>query len=231
MKENNDEPVNDAGTAPDDVEDLDSTSPELTDEPFTMETEQGAGAEFAAEEDVSNTEKSSKPKKSRKGWKKPAEKEAVELRLLRLQADFDNFRKRTLREKKDLYTRANEDIVQGLLPVLDHMDLALSSAREHNAPQALLDGFALVYEQFITALKKFNVSIIDAAGAEFDPNLHEAVSHIGSPDVREGGIITQIRKGYMLGGQLLQPAQVVVSSGSPEESNSNGQALGSESEG
>jgi molecular chaperone GrpE len=176
-----------------------------------------AGASTAPAGDSPEADEHHKSRKLKKGGKKSAEEEAVEMRLLRLQADFDNFRKRTLREKNDLYTRANEDLMQELLPVVDHMELALAAAREHQAPQALLDGFGLVLEQLLSALKKFNLSVINAEEGDFDPNLHEAISHLSSPTVKEGGIMAQVRRGYRLGEQLLRPAQVVVSSGSPEQ--------------
>ena len=139
----------------------------------------------------------------------------VDDRFLRLQADFENFKRRTLRERNELYRRANEDIVQELLPVMDHMTLALNSAAEHNAAQAFIDGFKLVSEQLQSALAKFGVTRIEAAGCEFDPNVHEAVSHLPSPDVVENHVCHVLRGGYMMGDRLLRAAQVVVSSGPP----------------
>ena len=143
------------------------------------------------------------------------ELDAATDRLLRLQADFDNFRKRTLREKGELYTRANEDIVLELLPVLDHLDLAIKAAAEHGADPAFLEGFTLVSEQLLSSLKKFGVSPIDGEGEGFDPDLHEAISHLPSPDVAENVVMMQTRRGYNLGGKVLRAAQVVVSSGAP----------------
>lgn len=222
MKEMYDSPAHEAGTASADEHHPKAKAAKLKDKPPVTESDRGPKKHQAAEAEP-KAQKDHKVKKSKKGAKKRAEEEAIGIRLLRLQADFDNFRKRTLREKKDLYTRANEEIMQEVLPVLDHMELALTAAREHKAPQALLAGFTLVYEQLLTALKKFNLSIIDAEGSDFDFNQHEAISHISSPEIAEGGIITQVRKGYMLGDQLLRPAQVVVSKGPPEEANSSGQ--------
>jgi len=138
---------------------------------------------------------------------------ALNDRLLRLQADFENFRKRTIREKNELFRRANESILEELLPVLDSMGLAIEGAGNHGAAPALVDGFELVSEQFLSVLGKFGLSPIDAEGQQFDPNLHEAVSHLPSDTVADGHVITQTRRGYMLGEMLLRPAQVVVSSG------------------
>ena len=145
-------------------------------------------------------------------------------RLLRLQADFDNFRKRTLREKNELIRQANENLVVELLPVLDHMDLALEAATRHGADDALILGFRLVGEQFQTVLSRFGVTPLDATSGPFDPNIHEAIAHLPSADVRDHEIITQTRRGYTLGDRLLRPARVVVSSGPPSAPASGGGA-------
>lgn len=136
-----------------------------------------------------------------------------EERFLRLQADFDNFRKRTLREKEDLYKRANEDIMSELLPVLDHLELALTSAGESHADDALVKGFALVGDQLKQSLKKFGLTPIEVENVDFDPNVHEAILHMASEEVPENGIVSQTRAGYMLGKRVLRAAQVIVSSG------------------
>ncbi len=143
------------------------------------------------------------------------EANAVELetRLMRLQADFENFRKRVLREKSETYVRANEDIIGELLAVLDHFDLALRSAEEHAVEKAFLDGFRMVGGQMLDALGKFGLESLEAQGAQFDPEKHEAISHMPSDEEAEGIVITQTRKGYMLGQRLLRAAEVVVSSG------------------
>ena len=152
-----------------------------------------------------------KPKKKSKLVK--AEEQAAILtdRLLRLQADFDNFRKRTLREKSDIYKRANEELMEELLPVIDHMDMALQAAADHDAPEAFTSGFSLVGEQLVSALKKSGLAAIETEGKEFDPNLHEALSQLPSDDVESGHIMIQVRRGFMLGDRLLRPAQVIVS--------------------
>jgi len=136
-------------------------------------------------------------------------------RLLRLQADFDNYRKRMLREKADIYRRANEDIMEDLLPVLDHLELALTAVGDADKHDSIAKGFKLVGEQLLSVLNKFGLSPIETAGVTFDPNVHEAVLHMPSAEVPENEIISRTRAGYMLGGLLLRAAQVVVSSGAP----------------
>ncbi len=136
-------------------------------------------------------------------------------RLLRLQADFDNYRKRVLREKEDLYRRANEDIMEDLLPVLDHLEMALAAVGGSGQYDSITRGFKLVGEQLMAVLVKYGVVPIPAEGVAFDPNVHEAVLQMPSADVPENGIISRTRAGFMLGGRLLRAAQVVVSSGLP----------------
>lgn len=137
-----------------------------------------------------------------------------EEKYLRLMADFDNFRKRTIRERAELYQRANEDIIEDMLPVLDHLDLAMKSAAEHKVMAGVMDGFRLVAEQMLTAMRKSGLTVLDVAeGTPFDPMQHEAISHLPSENLPENTVITQVRRGYLLGGRILRAAQVVVSSG------------------
>jgi len=158
-----------------------------------------------------------KRKAARQKDKYKEEARALQDRLLRLQADFENFRKRTLREKTELYRNANEDILLELLPVLDHVALALDAAEKHGADPAFMEGFKLVAEQLRSALGKFGLKEIATEALPFDPNCHEAVSHLPSRDVEEGGIMAVARRGYMLGERrVLRAAQVVVSSGGPD---------------
>ena len=136
-------------------------------------------------------------------------------RLLRLQADFENFRRRTLREKGEVYVRANMDLVQELLPVLDHVDLAVAASGEHGVNPAFLKGLRLLGEQLSGALGKFGLAAVAVGTEPLDPALHEAVSYQPSTEAPQGVILAQVRKGYRLGDRLLRPAQVVVSSGPP----------------
>ncbi|MDA0322951.1 MAG: nucleotide exchange factor GrpE [Verrucomicrobia bacterium] len=141
---------------------------------------------------------------------------AVTERLLRLQADFDNFRKRTLRERHETLRRATDDVLLELLPVLDHFELALQAAADHDADTQIVQGFQLVGDQIAAALEKFGLTPIEAEGQDFDHNLHEAISRIASGEQPDGKVVNQVRRGYKSGERLLRPAQVVVSSGSPE---------------
>lgn len=143
----------------------------------------------------------------------PSPEAVLQDRLLRLQADFENYRKRMDREKKDWIAFASEKLVLEILPVLDHFELGLADSAKNGAPAAFTEGFQLIYNQLRAALEKSGVQAIDAEGADFDPNFHEAITHLPSAEVPEGRVITQTRRGYKLGDKLLRAAQVVVSSG------------------
>jgi molecular chaperone GrpE len=143
----------------------------------------------------------------------PSPEAALQDRLLRLQADFENYRKRMDREKKDWIAFAGEKLVLELLPVLDHFELGLADSAKSGAPAAFTEGFQLVCNQFRAVLEKAGVQTIAAEGQPFDPNLHEAITHMPSDQVPEGHVLAQTRRGYKLGDKLLRAAQVVVSSG------------------
>ena len=137
-------------------------------------------------------------------------------RLLRLQADFDNFRKRTQRERADTSARANEDLMLALLPVLDHFEIGLKAAAEHGVDPASLDGFRIVRDQLHAALARFGLEPIEAAGKPFDPHQHESVSTMYSDRVPRDEVAEELRRGYRLGSRLLRATQVVVSAGPAE---------------
>ncbi|MGI5868800.1 MAG: nucleotide exchange factor GrpE [Kiritimatiellia bacterium] len=152
--------------------------------------------------------------------KSSAESEEARLRdrLLRLQADFDNYRKRIARDHVDMVKRANEDLVESLLPVLDHFAHAEASvekeARADIAPY--LEGFRLVRNELARVLESFGVQPIAALGLPFDANLHDALSLMPSEEAEPGTVLFETRKGYTLNGRVLRPSQVIVAA-EPEE--------------
>ena len=134
---------------------------------------------------------------------------ALKDRYARLMADFDNFRKRQLREREEMVKRANENLLEDILPFLDTYDLALANGKPDDP---FVKGMRLAAEQLSGILVKNGMTPVAAEGA-FDANVHEALTHIPSADVPEGEIISQVRRGWMLNGRLLRAAQVVVSAG------------------
>ena len=133
-------------------------------------------------------------------------------RLLRVSADFDNYKKRAARERQDAIRFANESLIQKLIPVLDNFEMALASAQspQGNSPNALTTGVNMIYSQLRTAMADAGLEEIDATGKPFDPNWHEAVAQQPSADVAEGNVLQQVRKGYKLKDRLIRPASVVV---------------------
>ena len=143
----------------------------------------------------------------------PEPPEPLQHQVLRLQADFENYRKRMARERQDWIAFASEKLVLELLPVLDHFELGLADSARNGAPAAFTEGFQLIYNQLRAVLEKAGVQVIEAEGQPFDPNRHEAITHMPSDTVPEEHVVTQTRRGYKMGDKLLRAAQVVVSSG------------------
>ena len=130
-------------------------------------------------------------------------------RLLRLTADYDNFRKRSQREKNESRQFANQHLLEKQLPVLDNFEMALTASE--NADPAIQDGVQMIYDQFLSVLKDAGVEEIDAEGEPFDPNIHEAISQQETTEVEEGTVVQQVQRGYKLNDRLVRPARVVVS--------------------
>ena len=133
-------------------------------------------------------------------------------RLLRTTADFDNFKKRAAREKQEAIKFANEGLLQKLLPVLENLDMALAAtqAARPEDGQSLQSGVNMISQQLKNVLAEAGLEELDALGKPFDPNLHEALMQKETPDVPEGQVVQQLRKGYKFRDRLLRPAGVVV---------------------
>jgi len=136
-------------------------------------------------------------------------------KYLRAVADLDNYRKRVAREKEELARFTTERVVAALLPTLDNLERAIDAAQTHGGENsALLQGIIQVHSQFRRTLMEFGLQeIITGAGQPFDPNLHEAVSQVESPEHAEGHVVEQFQRGYKLADRLLRPVRVVISKG------------------
>jgi molecular chaperone GrpE len=133
-------------------------------------------------------------------------------RLLRTTADLENTRKRAARDKQEAVRYANEGLLQKLVPVLDHLDMALAAVDNRDAASAasLKTGIEMVANQLKAVLQEAGLEGVDATRQVFDPKLHEAVSEQETSEVPEGHVLQQLRKGYKLRDRLLRPAGVVV---------------------
>jgi molecular chaperone GrpE len=131
-------------------------------------------------------------------------------KYIRLQAEFDNFRKRTLREKMDLIQSGGSDVVKAILPVLDDMQRAVAAADKSDDIASLREGQRLVEKKFVDTLRQKNVVEIEAKEKPFDENLHEAVARFAAGEQMKGKVIDVVERGYMIGDKVLRFAKVVV---------------------
>ena len=140
------------------------------------------------------------------------EREAAEWRdkYIRLQAEFDNFRKRTLREQMDLVQSGGADVLKSMLSVLDDVYRAVAASEKSEDITALREGEKLVAQKFCDALRQKGVTEIEAQDKEFDSDLHEAVARFAAGEDKRGKVIDVVQRGYMLGEKVLRYAKVVV---------------------
>ena len=133
---------------------------------------------------------------------------------IRKLAEFENFRKRTEREKKEYFRFALADVMKELLPVIDNFDRALTAGADGGAE--ILQGVELIHKQFQDVLQKYGLKSIDEEKVPFDPEIHEAVIREENPDVPSHTVVEILQKGYFLNERLLRPAMVKVAVGGPE---------------
>lgn len=144
-----------------------------------------------------------------------SERDALEDQLLRARAEFDNYRKRVARDAKQNRQQAAKALISDLLPVVDHLELALQHA-DHDSG-TLAEGVKLVLKQTLGVLSRHGVEPIAAVGEPFDPNVHEAVMQQESREMPPNTVIQEFQKGYRLGELVLRPTKVVVSAGPREK--------------
>ena len=132
---------------------------------------------------------------------------------LRSQADFENYKKRSAREREEAIKYANSSLLERLVGIIDNFELGLAAAKEQGADSPIYSGMVLVQKQLNDLLAENGLQPIEAEGKTFDPNLHEAIAHEASNEYPEGIVVRQARRGYRFKDRLLRPAKVVVSSG------------------
>ena len=143
----------------------------------------------------------------------PSQEEVIAIwrdKYMRLQAEFDNYRKRTLREKMDLVASGGADVIKAMLTVLDDVHRAVAASEKSDDIAALREGERLVMQKFEETLRQKNVTEIEAVGKEFDPDFHEAVARFAAGEDKKGLVIDVVQRGYMLGDKVLRYAKVVV---------------------
>jgi molecular chaperone GrpE len=141
------------------------------------------------------------------------ERDNLQERLLRTAAEFDNYRKRVERERRDLSDFVAADIIKEVLPILDNFERALQAPAPPGV-EGFRTGIELIHKQMLEMLRKRGVKPLEVVGADFDPNFHQAVIHEASDTHREGEVMQELQRGYMLGDRLLRPAMVKVAKSS-----------------
>ena len=155
-------------------------------------------------------------------------------RMLRLQADFENFRRRALQERRDMYQYGHENLVKDLLSTVDNLERAIGHARESadGDLEGLLQGVELVQREFLTILAQHSVNEIEALGEPFDPAVHEALAQMPDGSVAPNTVIEVLQKGYQLRDRLLRPSGVIVAKApEPDGGGAPGELPDSEGEG
>ena len=184
-------------------------------EPVEEQPQQEVETEVKVEENDKGADKKSKRFKIRHAQEKALEEEKAKLaelndKHLRLQAEFDNFRKRTAKEKIDLTVTASESVIKDILPVLDDFERALQNM-EKNGNEADMQGVTLIFNKLKDTLKKKGLEEIEAMDAEFNTDEHEALTMIPAPEEdKKGKVLDVIQKGYKLNGKVIRFARVVV---------------------
>lgn len=138
---------------------------------------------------------------------KSEEEESLQMQLLRLQADFQNYRNRKDKERKDVIRLANESLIMKLLEVVDNFERALCSEKEKDA---FYEGMEMIHQQLLGVLQAQGLEVIESDGVLFDPKFHQAVMAEDSEEVEKEHIIETLQKGYMLHGKVIRPAMVKV---------------------
>jgi molecular chaperone GrpE len=131
-------------------------------------------------------------------------------RYLRLYSEFDNYRKRTQKEKAELSKWASEDLMKAILPVLDDFERGMKSMENPTDIKALKEGVALIFSKFKKILEQKGLTALESAGLAFDPDLHEAITQVPGPEDMRGKVIDEVEKGYLLGGKVIRYSKVVV---------------------
>ncbi len=129
-------------------------------------------------------------------------------RVKRLQADFENFRRRTSKEREELANVVTQDLLKGMLPILDNFDRAMAAEQKDN--ESFQKGVEMIYTQLHETLKNAGLELIDTAGQKFDPNFHQAVMRVENPDLEDDTIAQELQKGYIVKGRVIRPSMVQV---------------------
>ena len=195
------------------TEESQEAAEDMTAQEADAETVEADNADAASEDTAEGAEEPTKEKsKLFKKKKDPKDEKIEELsdKLLRQMAEFDNFRKRTEKEKSAMYEIGAKDIVEKLLPVVDNFERGFTTVAEEDKEDAFVTGMEMVYKQLMTMLEGVGVKPIEAVGQEFNPDLHNAVMHVEDETVGENIIVEEFQKGYTYRDSVVRYSMVKV---------------------
>ncbi|MBO4899262.1 MAG: nucleotide exchange factor GrpE [Lachnospiraceae bacterium] len=179
----------------------------------TADTSDKQSGEASAEEEKAEEPKPDKEKKKKKDKKTDllqTKIEELEDRVKRQMAEFDNFRKRTEKEKSQMFETGARSVIEKILPVVDNFERGLATVPEDEAGKPFCDGMNMIYKQLIDELDKMDVKPIEAVGCEFDPELHNAVMQVESDEYESGIVAQELQKGYTYRGTVVRHSMVAV---------------------
>lgn len=175
--------------------------------PETAEAADAAAPEADAEAETTASEEDAAALKAQVESLKAALEEK-DNRVKRLQADFENFRRRTSKEREELANVVTQDLLKSMLPILDNFDRAMAAEQKDN--ESFQKGVEMIYTQLHETLKNAGLELIDTAGQKFDPNYHQAVMRVENPDLEDDTIAQELQKGYIVKGRVIRPSMVQV---------------------
>ena len=183
---------------------------EVENENLETEHTEADNGETSAETENQEAETRENEAKDAKKDPKDAQIEELQDRLKRQMAEFDNFRKRTEKEKAAMYEIGAKDIIEKILPVLDNFERGLAAVPEDEKGSSFAEGIEKIYKQFVKTLEDAGVESIEAVGKQFDPNLHNAVMHVEDEKYGENEIAMELQKGYKYRGSVVRHSMVQV---------------------
>ena len=212
-KDLNEEIMNEEVQA-EDIENVETEVEETTEAEETVEETEVEDTEEAEEE---SSEEAAEKKEKKKGFfnrdkkdKKDEKIEELNDRLMRQMAEFDNFRKRTEKEKSQMYTIGAADVIEKLLPVVDNFERGLAAMTEEEKNTAFAQGVEMVYKQLMTTFDDLGVTPIEAVGVEFNPNFHNAVMQAPSEEYESGVVMQELQRGYVYKEKVIRYSMVIV---------------------
>ena len=191
-------------------ETIEETVEETVEETTATASESAPQEEGAAEAEEAQAKSTKKTKKKAKKDKRDEKIEELNDRLMRNLAEFENFRNRTEKEKHAMFETGAKSVIEKMLPVVDNFERGLATVPEDKKEDPFVDGMMRIYKQLLTELENIGVKPIEAVGAEFDPNLHNAVMQVESEEYESGTVAQELQKGYTYRDSVVRHSMVAV---------------------